>query len=395
MTSIRLIPPGIAIVATIYGLARYTYGLFVPYIRQEFQLSIETLGMIASSSYISYMLATITVPWIIGRFGLRFPIVLGGTFATLGMALIGLSQNVWILAIGVIVAGASPGFAFPPLSDAVAQLIQKKYQSRTLTMINSGTGFGVMFAGPVALFAGDHWRWAWFFFAGFALISTMWNLVLLSTDGRSKKKHAKMPRMQWDWFFQADARPLFIVAFILGLATSVYWTFAVDLIVSSESFSTDVGQIFWIIVGVSGIIGGFAGDLITKFGLRKVLRASMIGLTSALLLLPLSTSAWFTIFMSAILFGSVFIMMTGLLGVWSVNVFYERPSIGFGTTFFLITFGQFIGPSIMGIIAGQFTLETAFYIAAAISGVSTMLGPTKDITSAAPENHTIGEFHNV
>jgi hypothetical protein len=40
----------IAIVASTYGLARYCYGLFLPYIQQDFDLSRDVLGLIASVS---------------------------------------------------------------------------------------------------------------------------------------------------------------------------------------------------------------------------------------------------------------------------------------------------------------------------------------------------------
>lgn len=44
---------GFAIIAVTFGLARYSYGLFMPEIGLEFGLTEETLGLIASASYLT------------------------------------------------------------------------------------------------------------------------------------------------------------------------------------------------------------------------------------------------------------------------------------------------------------------------------------------------------
>ena len=76
----------ITIVASTYGLARYCYGLFLPYIQQDFDLSRDVLGLIASVSYVGYLLATGLGVIATERFGPRVPIAVGGAFAAFGMA---------------------------------------------------------------------------------------------------------------------------------------------------------------------------------------------------------------------------------------------------------------------------------------------------------------------
>jgi predicted MFS family arabinose efflux permease len=377
LKAIKLASPGVAIVAVGYGLARYAYGLFLPNIKADFQLSLETLGIIASSSYISYLLATVMVPTISSRRGFRLPVILGGLFAMIGMIFIGLAHNLCVLTLGFFIAGASPGLSYPPLSDAVVDLIETPQQSRTLTIINSGTSFGVILAGPIALLAGQHWRIAWFIFAAIALLVTIWNAKILPKK-KGLKKDFQVHFRQWNWFNQTAARPLLFLAYALGFTTSVYWTFSVALIVKSNPDFKAIGQLFWTIVGISGIFGAFAGDLISYYGFRKILTLNIAGLAFAIFLLALFSSQWVIIIISAILFGAIFIMITGLLGVWSINVFSQHPSLGFGATFFLITAGQLMGPSIMGFIATTTNLTTTFYIAAAMTGMLIFIRPHTD-----------------
>lgn len=362
----RVIFPGIAMVATIYGLSRYTYGLFLPDIKREFNLSIEILGMIASSSYISYMAATLIVPFLIERYGPRLPVIMGGVCATIGMGLISVAHNPLMLATGVVVAGASPGLAYPPVPEAVKRLIPDTQQNKALTVINSGTGFGVLFAGPIALLAGGEWRLAWIGFSIFAILSTVWNGIILpagNMDATKTKSKDERSYVQMSWFLDTNKRSLFALTFIVGITTSVYWTYAVDLIVSNSDFQLPVGKIFWTIVGVAGILGAFGGHLIERFGFRPIFKLNLLGLSLSLILLPLAPSTWLNIIISAGLFGSIFIMITGLFAIWGVSAFPKNPSMGYTTVFFLITAGQFIGPSLMGWIAGTFDLRTAFFIA--------------------------------
>jgi len=383
MRLIQIIPPNLAVVASTYGLARYTYGLFLPDIRTDLELSSATLGAIASGSYAAFLLATFISSSITGRVGPRLPTVLGGLSAALGMLMIALSPNSWLLAVGVFIAGTSPGWAYPAVPEAVARTVPKKVQSQTLTWINSGTGFGVLLAGPVALWAGEAWRLAWVVFAIFALAATTWNVKMLPRGG-SNKAGTKLPRLRWSWFVCPRSGPLFLSALVLGITTSVYWTFAVDFIVTSGSLQASIGKIFWTVVGVAGIAGAFAGDLVPRFGLRRTSRWTIVGQGVSISLLALSPASWPNLIGSALLFGAGFIMVTGLFAVWSVNVFYERPSAGFGATFLLISLGQLVGPFIVGILISQVGLALMFYAAAVLTVGAAFLQPKEEVWSAAP-----------
>jgi hypothetical protein len=73
--------------------------------------------------------------------------------------------------------------------------------------------------------------------------------------------------------------------------------------------------------------------------------AAAIGLLAAAHGVPL----W--AYPSAALFGSTYIMLTGIILVWSVSVFQERPSAGLGAAFLLIAVGQVFGALAAGAVA--------------------------------------------
>ena len=386
----RLIGPGIMIVAVTYGLARYSFGLFLPEFQQTYGLSHEWLGLIASASYGGFILAALYASWVSGLRGPRLPVVLGGVSATLGMLIISVSDTVWGLALGVVIAGASPGFSYPPLSDAVMRMIQAKDQNRTYTIINSGTSFGVIVAGPLALFAGAEWRLAWFGFAVIALVAAVWNARIMPTGAFRGNAH-EIPKIRLAWLVKPRSRSLLAAALLLGLSTSVYWTYAVELIVDGGSFGTvaataavnaETGtRFFWVLIGLSGIAGAFTGEAVSAVGLRRVLTLVLLGIAGALALLAVAPHNAFAVGASAALFGATFISATALLGVWSVRVFHDRPSAGFGATFLVITGGQMISPTLAGWLIGGIGLQMVFWIAVAIALATAFLAPKEHIDS--------------
>ncbi|MBD0253747.1 MAG: YbfB/YjiJ family MFS transporter, partial [Rubrobacter sp.] len=54
-----LVAPGLALIAVTYGLARFAYGLFLPEMREAFDLSPSLLGAIGSGSYLGYCVAVV------------------------------------------------------------------------------------------------------------------------------------------------------------------------------------------------------------------------------------------------------------------------------------------------------------------------------------------------
>lgn len=353
---------GLAIVAVTYGLARYCFGLFLPDIRQEFGLSPETIGLIAGTSYLGYLAATFAGSWLSTFVEPRLPILLGGLAATLGMAIIALALDPWTLAFGVFVAGTSPGLSYPPFSDVIVRHTAPGRQNTVYAWINSGTGFGVALAGPLALYAGEDWRLAWMAFAGLALLITIWNLLALPQ--RSAQSKPEVLTVSFRLLAERAARPLFIAAFLFGIITAVYWTYAVELLYTLTGNPRDA-VLFWIVLGIAGVTGCFAGGLVNRWGLRQTYMMLALIVGAAVGTLPLLIGTKIGIYVSAACFGAGFIVMTALFGMWSMRIFFETPSIGFGFTFFLISLGQGVGPVISGFLI-PLTGHSSLFMAAGL-----------------------------
>lgn len=368
---------GLAIVAVTYGLARYCFGLFLPDIRQEFGLSSELIGLIAGLSYMGYLAATFAGSWLSTVFEPRLPILLGGIAAAVGMALIAWSPTPGVLALGVFVAGTSPGLAYPPFSDVIVRHTEPSRQNVVYAWINSGTGFGVAFAGPLALYAGGNWRLAWLVFACLALAITFWNAFSLPR----RSVHADTgPRKVSLWILtDRSARTLFVSAFLFGVVTAVYWTYAVELLIMLTGNPRDA-VLFWIVLGIAGVTGCFAGGLVNRWGLGGTYRLLAILVGSSVGTLPLLVDTRLGIYLSAACFGAGFIVMTALFGMWSMRIFRAAPSIGFGFTFFLLSLGQGAGPVLSGFLI-PITGHPVLFFAAGLMCCALALFRTTNVSS--------------
>jgi hypothetical protein len=68
-------------------------------------------------------------------------------------------------------------------------------------------------------------------------------------------------------------------------------------------------------------------------------------------------------------------MLTGIILVWSVSVFQERPSAGLGAAFLLIAVGQVFGTLAAGVLAGVVGLVVTFWASAGVAIAAALIGP--------------------
>ncbi|WP_166175307.1 MFS transporter [Rubrobacter tropicus] len=167
----RLGAAGFCAIAVSFGPARAGYGLFLPQFRDEFGLSIQLSGLVASGLQAGYLVSLVAVGLLVARVGARAPILLGMLAAALGMGIVAGAPGTAWLAAGVVVAGTSAGWSWAPYNDAVGDEVPRPLQGRVLSVISTGTTFGVLILGVTAFVVGASWRTAWLAFAVTALVA--------------------------------------------------------------------------------------------------------------------------------------------------------------------------------------------------------------------------------
>ena len=374
----RLGLAGFSATAVAFGPARNGYGLFLPEIREEFGLSTETLGFVASGLYAGYLGALLAVGLLAARLGPRPPVLVGLSSAALGMGLVAFSPNATLLAAGVVLAGTSAGWSWAPYNDAVEEAVPPALRDRVLSVVSTGTTLGIAVAGLVAFVSVARdapWRAGWLAFAACALAAAALNARLLPGGRRDAGGASPAGRSNLGWFVCPSSAPLFAVALSFGVVNSAYFSFAVDLISDEGSPSAALGPVLYAVMGAAGFAGLFTGDAVARFGLRRVLAATLLSLGVAVGLLGLAPGWWPAAGASAVIFGVDTMVMSALLSMWSSAVFAERPSTGFSAALLLFGVGCVVGPAAAGALSGGLELQTAFLLAAGLALATAFVRP--------------------
>ncbi|MFF7653556.1 YbfB/YjiJ family MFS transporter [Streptomyces sp. NPDC007983] len=370
----RLGLAGIPTIGVAFGFARYGSGLFLPELRAEFDLSVTQLGAISSGTYAGYLGALVTVGLLAGRVGPRALVVAAGATATAGMAVVAFATGPGLLIAGLVLAGASSGFAWAPYSDAADLLLPQGPRERVLARLPAGTAFAVAVAGPLALLTqGGAWRTAWLLFAVTGLVVTVYNARVLPAGAGPARRETLEGRPGRRW--RRAALPLHLTAFVYGLAGAVYWLFAVAAVTDAAGSGSATAPLFWTLIGLAGTAGVMTGHVLARWGLRRA-HTVLVGMfAAAIALLGLGAGTLVAAGLSAVLYGASFMAISGLLAVWSHQVSPDRPTVGFSAVLLVLGLGAVTGPAALGTVAGRYGLPAALSATAAITALSLAFRP--------------------
>ncbi|WP_110686022.1 MFS transporter [Salinicola aestuarinus] len=351
----RLIVAGILLIGISYGLARFAYGLFLPSMRDDVGLSTATAGFIGSGAYVGYCLAIVASALWVERLGARLVAVIAALVAAGGMAAIAVSTHPLVLAVAILFAGMSTGLASPPMAQAVSGVIDEARQGRANTLINAGTSLGVAVSGPVAFLATGQWRLAYAVFAVAALINALmlWFSVPRRLDASDTPSEADSTTPRTGGLRRPGMFALVLAAIGMGTASAAYWNFASDVVMTLGDFGQNTASGVWVLIGVAGLFGGVAGDLVERLGVNWVHRVWLCAMALSLVLLVLMPTHLMAVGISAALFGAAYIMLTGVYLVWGVGLYADRPAVGLGLPFLMIAVGQVVGSPLAGYLIGS------------------------------------------
>ncbi|MCB8889348.1 MFS transporter [Vreelandella malpeensis] len=355
---------GFGLIAVCYGFARFAFGLFLPQIDATLSLSSTLSGLISGGSFLGYCVAILLSAYLTERAGPRFVALLAALVAAFGMVGIAFANSPWWLAAAVMLAGSSTGLASPPMAAAVAAIVERHRQSATNTVINAGTGAGVVLSGPVALLMGEQWRLA---FAGFAAIAFAFALLTffcVPASANRSRDAARLPPLT------GALKRLIAASFLLGAASTAVWSFGGQLVALSLDWGSFGAGLLWIAIGAAGMAGAAAGSLVERFGINRVHRVFLAALVAGTLMVGMVNTTPMLALLGGALFGVAYITVTGVYLVWGVKALSHRPATGLMVGFLTIAIGQTAGAPVFGLLMDQFSATVAVASFAALAAVA-------------------------
>lgn len=357
---------GTALIACTYGLVRFGYGLFLPVFRQEFGLSGSVAGSIAAGSFTAYCVAAAGAHPLVTRGHARRCAGLAGLLAVVGSVGLSTASSTGMLALWVLIAGSGAGLASPPLVALVDSGVPAPHASRAQTVVNAGTGLGVLVAGPLALMLTGHWRVAWLITAALAALSTAAVWRLAPTARTRKSPTAGTPHARADPPARSLRRlaPAVAAAVLAGAGSAAVWTFGRDLVSSSGGLGSAASTGFWTLLGAAGVAGALTGDAVDRWSVSRawILPAVLLAASTALLGALPGTPA--VAFGCAAVFGGSYVALSGVLIVWGRQLHPTNPAGATAILFIALAAGQALGSVGLGSIVDAAGSPTAFAAAA-------------------------------
>ncbi|MBX0319166.1 MFS transporter [Shouchella clausii] len=374
-----IVLPSLAMIAVTYALARFSFGLFLPDIAVSLDLSEADGGFIGALAFASYTLALVVSSRFIRHFG-QFNVVLtAGMSAIIGMLGIAFSPSFPYLAIAVFIAGLGSGLASPVLSQVAYAKLPSNQLDQANTWINSGTSIGLIITGPVVLLFSEHWRLSYLIFTIIGIIVLIWTARSISSDQNKMNQATQISN--WGSVL-ASAKYLLVSSFIIGSSSSIYWTFSKSYLTSVPFTTANENIVFWMVMGIAGILGGLAGGVIQKIGLTWSHRLALLIMLASLIILLLPSRI--AIYASASMFGSSYIFLTGLFIVLATRIFQSLPSLGVSLSFLALGIGQSIGSFLAGKTIELTSYPFAFILFAAIGIIALFIPVEKRMAKGKP-----------
>ena len=356
---------GAAVVGVAFGMARYAYGLTLPDVRSEFELSEMLMGLIASATFVGYLIGLVSVPRLEARRGPRAPTTVGNVCGCVGAATVALAPSPLILAAGAVLSGSAAGWVWAPYSDIVSEVTPRRHQPTVLAAITTGTSLGLFSLAGLGLLATfASWRLTW---AGIALAAAVAALVNIRAVPPLVDRPRPDAASRTTLWRRSMAPPLGYAVLFFG-AVTVYFTYAIDA-ARSGGLSASAAPVLFALIGLGGLVAVRTGRMTDAVGASAVGIGSVCVVSAALVMLGLGRSMLPLSLGSAVLFGIGFMVGSSVLAIWTAQAAADRPTEGFTLALVVGAVVSIAAPAATGSLISTFGLPAILVLVAVIAAV--------------------------
>jgi predicted MFS family arabinose efflux permease len=370
--SAGLVIAGATLIAATYGLVRLSYGLLLPDVQRELGFGPAVAGGVSAGASILYCAGAAAGLVLSGRHA-RALIVASGVTAGAGAAGMAAAGDVGAFATWAVIASTGAGLASPALVAIVQRNLAPQRSEQAQSIVNAGTGPGLVAAGLLALALLPHWRPSWFAAAAVTVIAAA---LVLAFDRRATDPApdaaAPPPSLPPRSWFRSHVR-LIAAAFLMGAGSAAVWVYGRSLLVEAGAASV-VSVVAWVVLGAGGAAVVATVRPLARLSPRTCWAVTTGVVAIATAALPAAAAALPIAMTACLAFGWSYTAGSGALIAWTAEIDAARAATGTALLFIVLVLGQGVGSAALGAAVAAMGYPSAFLVAAAAAAGAALLG---------------------
>lgn len=352
---IPLVLAATALIAATYGLVRFAYGLLLPEMRSELGFDAATAGGVSAGASLAYCLGAVA-GFVLASRAARVLVLAAGATAGAGSLGMALSHELVPFSIAAVVSSVGAGLASPALVDVLRRGVRPGLQARAQTIVNSGTGPGLVGAGALALTLLPDWRTVWIVATVLVVAAA---LTVAALDSAAPRRET--PTALSTAWVRAHRGPI-LAAALLGAGSAGVWNFGRTLLVESGS-TTAESVVAWIVLGIGGTVAIATAPWTSTLPARTAWTITTATAAVGTLGLALTATTPLAL-LACLLFGWGYTAGTGALIAWTTALDQDRAATGTALLFVVLIAGQAVGAVGIGALLDGPGATIAFAVAA-------------------------------
>lgn len=367
-TGNRTAVAGAAVVGVAFGMVRYAFGLTLPDVRRDLEMTDLLLGLVASGTFAGYLGGLLLTGPLAARKGLRAPTTVGGVCGVVGCLLVAIAPSPAVLAGGAVLAGTAAGWVWAPYSDIVEHVAPVHRRPRLLAVINTGTSAGFVMLAVLAVVAMfGSWRLVWLGTAAAASLAAFMNLRFVPRlPVRSTRSGVGPGAVR----ARSMRQPLaYSVAYSAGC--TVFFTYATQAI-TDGGLPSGAAAVLFVAVAVTGLAALWTHRVVASIGAPRVGALCVGAQGAATALLAFAGGSVSAIMAASLVYGAGYMVGGAMLAIWTAEAWPQGPMEAFTAALIIGAVSSITAPTVIGMLTPAFGL-VALLLAAGSAAILTAL----------------------
>jgi sugar phosphate permease len=372
-----------------HGLARMSYSIILPFMKDDLSLTYTQVGLIATGNFIGYLLFTVFGGFLAARFGPRRIISISLFVEGISLFFTGFANSFSFAFVARLITGIGNGGCFVPMISLPAAWFVARKRGLGIGIVNIGVCAAIVMSGLVlpfciACFNPEGWRYTWYlmgiavFLCSFLAYGLLRNSPLekgLRPYGEessgalhSVPQPTKLSTAFRRVIAESEVWKLGCVYCMYGFSYMIYLTFFVAYLTKELGMEPALAGKIFAIIGFVAIFGGLLWGIVSDHIGRKYACVGMFLVLAISYALPGFFKGPTICYLSVILFGIAFSVPVLMAAAAGDAVGGQLAPAALGVITLLFAIAQTFGPYVGGYIkdaTGTFTY--AFMLCSAVA----------------------------